>query len=201
MPITYTNRKGRTYYLCQGVSKTGKPRYYFATAVKGIEVKRIPEGYVISESVNGVVSLAKDIPSLILEREINVVKEAVQKHPKAKNYRVSVKSDRIEIYEHVGPDLDSMFEELPKYLGLAASQKKRLQAIDDVRGQFAPVMRFIVADEQQRLFRAQRMCYRGSIDDWIDIGYDKSFDAMISRLIPKLGTDAFFELFSFVEKT
>ncbi|MBF8278349.1 MAG: hypothetical protein HW390_3422 [Candidatus Brocadiaceae bacterium] len=103
MSVTYTNRKGRTYYLCQGVTKAGKPRYYFATAVKGNGVEGIPEGYVISESVNGVVSLAKDIPSLILEREINVVKKAVQKHPQAKNYRVSVKSDRIEIYEHVGP--------------------------------------------------------------------------------------------------
>ena len=25
MHITYTNRKGRTCYLCQGITKTGKP--------------------------------------------------------------------------------------------------------------------------------------------------------------------------------
>ena len=197
MTITYTNRKGRTYYLCQGVTKAGKPRYYFATEVKGDRVERIPEGYVISESVNGVVSLAKEHPSLILEREIAVVKEAVQKHPQAKNYRVSVKSDRIEIYEHVGPDLNDLFDGLQKklHLKLDANLKGCLQESERVHGQFTPVMRFIVADEQQRLFRAQRMCYRGSIDDWIDIGYGKSFDVMISRLIPKLGTDAFFELF------
>jgi hypothetical protein len=29
MPITYANRKGFTYTLCQGTTKTGKPRYYF----------------------------------------------------------------------------------------------------------------------------------------------------------------------------
>jgi hypothetical protein len=32
--VTYTNRKGRTYYLCQGTTKTGKPRYYFAREPK-----------------------------------------------------------------------------------------------------------------------------------------------------------------------
>jgi hypothetical protein len=197
MPIIYTNRKGRTYCLCQGVTKAGKPRYYFATTAKGNKVERIPEGYAISESVNGVVSLAKERPSLILEREIDVVKNAVQKHPQAKNYRVSVKSDRIEIYEHVGTNLNDLFPGLQKerFLKSDASLKGRLQEGERVHGQFTPVMRFILYDKQQRIFRAQRMCYRGSIDAWIDIGYGKSIDAMTSRLIPKLGTDAFFELF------
>ena len=197
MPIIYTNRKGRTYCLCQGVTKAGKPRYYFATTAKGNKVERIPEGYVISESVNGVVSLVKERPSLFLEREVTIVKEAVQKHPLAKNYRVSVKPDRLEIYEHVGPDLDDLFAGLQKerFLKLDANLKGRLQEGERVHGQFTPVMRFILYDKQQRIFRAQRMCYRGSVDDWIDIGYGKSIDAMTSRLIPKLGTDAFFELY------
>jgi hypothetical protein len=30
MPVTYTSRKGLTYTLCQGTTKTGKPHYYFA---------------------------------------------------------------------------------------------------------------------------------------------------------------------------
>jgi len=197
MPITYTNRKGRTYYLCQGVTKTGKPRYYFTTTAEENRVERIPEGYVISESVNGIVSLAKERLLLILEREVTMVKKAIQKHPRAKNYRVSVKPDRIEIYEHVGTDLGDLFTGLQKegLLKLDANLKGRLQEDERVYGQFTPVMRFIVADEQQRLFRVQRMCYRGSIDNWIDIDYGKSIDAMTSRLIPKLGTEAFFELF------
>ena len=27
VPITYTNAKGKTYYLHQGMTKTGKPKY------------------------------------------------------------------------------------------------------------------------------------------------------------------------------
>lgn len=30
MPVTHANRKGYIYYLCQGMTKTDKLRYYFA---------------------------------------------------------------------------------------------------------------------------------------------------------------------------
>jgi hypothetical protein len=66
MPVTYTNRKGNTYYLCQGRTKTGKSRYYFARQPKDGSPEHIPEDYRISESVNGIVSLVKDRPPLIL---------------------------------------------------------------------------------------------------------------------------------------
>ena len=52
MPITYTSRKGFTYTLCQGTTKTGKPRYYFARESKDQTLDQIPAGYAISESVN-----------------------------------------------------------------------------------------------------------------------------------------------------
>ncbi|MDE3090808.1 MAG: hypothetical protein KGJ80_15640 [Chloroflexota bacterium] len=108
MPITYTNRKGLTFYLCQGVTKTGKPRYYFAREPKGTPVEQIPAGFAISESVNGVVSLTKAKPMLILPAEIASVQAAVQRHRKSRNYRVSVKRDRIEIYERVGLDASDL---------------------------------------------------------------------------------------------
>ena len=66
MSITHTNRKGVTFCLGRSVTKTGKPRYFFAREpAKGEPVEAIPEGYEIVESVNGVVSLAKVRPALI----------------------------------------------------------------------------------------------------------------------------------------
>ena len=56
MPISYTNRKGSTFFLCQGRTKTGRVRYYFSREPKGVEIDQIPSGYEISESINGVVS-------------------------------------------------------------------------------------------------------------------------------------------------
>src|SRR4051812_15085232 len=66
MPITYTNRRGMTFYLCQSTTKTGKPRYYFAREPRGSPVEQVPEGFRISEGANGLVSLERDRPSQIL---------------------------------------------------------------------------------------------------------------------------------------
>ncbi len=39
MPITHVNAKGKTYYLHQGVTKTGKPKYHFAMKSEGALVQ------------------------------------------------------------------------------------------------------------------------------------------------------------------
>jgi len=61
--------KGFTYILNKGVTKTGKPRYYFSRELKDESVEKIPKGYKIQESVNGIVSLVKERPQLILAEE------------------------------------------------------------------------------------------------------------------------------------
>jgi len=195
MPVTYTNRKGHIYHLCQGRTKTGKPRYYFARQPTGQPVAEIPADWEISESVNGVVSLVKKRPAQILPEELAAVEAAVQRHPKAHNYRVSVKRDRIEVYERLGPDADKMFAELSKIGLLVAGRVDQLHELLDQQAQFTPVMRFILAHAETRDFRAQRWCYRGSIDDWINIGVFGPVDQLARRLIPALGTDRFYELY------
>lgn len=195
MPVTYTNRKGYTYYLCRGVTKTGKPRYYFAREIKGEPVEKIPEGYEISESVNGIVSLVKARPAQIRPEEIEAVRAAVERHPKPNNYRVNVKPDRIEVYERVGPDANDLVAALAQEGILRAGLAGRIQTEIEQHGQFTPVLRFILIDAEARNFGVQRMCYLGSIDDWIDVGATGSADELARQLIPRLGTDRFFELY------
>jgi hypothetical protein len=195
MPITYTNRKGFTYYLCRGETKTGKPRYYFAREIKGEPAKEIPAGYTISESVNGIVSLVKYRPSQILPEEIKAVEAAVARHPKAHNYRVNAKHNRIDIYERVGPDAEDL---VAAFLGQGLDDPglaRRLQAEQERFSQFTPVLRFILIEAERRTFGVQRMCYLGSIDDWIDLGAMGVVAELTRDLIPRLGTDRFFELY------
>ena len=195
MPITYTNRKGKTYTLCQGVTKTGKPRYSFARNPKGKRVlEAVPEGWEISESVNGVVSLVRERVQRLLPEEIAAVEGALRRHPKARNYRVNVRPDRIEVYESTGPDVDGLFSDL-RGLGLLPKAKEAdLQAVLERRAQFTPVLRFILEDEEMRVYRAERWCYSGSIDGWLFITTGP-VEQLARRMIPTLGTDAFFELF------
>lgn len=192
--ITYTNRKGVTYTLCKGVTKTGKRRYFFAREPQGEPVEAIPEGYEIRESVNGVVSLAKMRPGHILAEEVAVLAAAIQQHPRGRNYRVDVKPDRIDIYALVGGGMDEVLAVFnavltPELLAEIRADRERY-------GQYTAEMRFILTDAERRLFRAERMCYRSSVDGWLPlrtIGI-ASIEQLARRLVPTLGTDAFFEL-------
>jgi hypothetical protein len=196
MPATYTNRKGVTYYLCRGVTKTGKPRYYFAREPHGNPLEQIPAGYIISESVNGIVSLVRARPAQILPDEVAAVESAVRRHPKSRNYRVGIKQNRIEVYERLGPDVGNLAPIFRELGVMGPGLTERLQARLDQNAQFKPEMRFVLVDAEQRVFQAQRMCYRGSIDDFIDLhGELGSIEELARRLVPTLGTDEFFELF------
>ncbi len=194
MTITYTNWRGVTYYLCRGVTKTGKPRYYFAREPKGEPVERIPEGWKISESVNGVVSLVKDRPAQIRPQEVEAVEAAVQRHPRSYNYRVAVKRNRIEVYERVGLGPDELITGLSKVGLLVPGRAERLREMLEGRARFTPVLRFILEDAKERIFRTERWCYLGSIDDWIEVGPVGPVDRLVPQWIPKLGTDALFEV-------
>jgi hypothetical protein len=193
MTVTYTNRKGMTYTLCCGTTKTGKPRYTFVRDPEGRQVvEQIPEGWEIRESVNGLVSLARKRPQRLLPAEIAAVEKAVREHPKAHNYRVNVKPDRIEIYESVGPDLSDLMSDFKKIGFLSQGRESKLRELLESRAQFTPVLRFVLTDENRRSFYAERMCYLGGIDDWIFITED-SIDRLVRKIVPTLDTDAFFE--------
>jgi len=196
MPVTYTNRKGDTYYLCQGTTKTGKLRYYFARQPKERSPDQIPDGYRISESVNGVVSLVKERPQLILPEEVASVEAALDRHPKGRNYRVSVQKNQIVIYERLGPDAETLSAIFGKLSPLpSGTAMRRVQEQLNKMARFSPIMRFILVDPQGRTFKGERWSYFGDVDDWINAGDSGMLDKLARRLIPKLGTDDFFELF------
>lgn len=116
MPISHTNRKGHTFFFCQGITKTGKPRYFFSKSAAQNALEEIPAGHHVEESVNGVVSLVKDRQPLILPKEIQVVEAALHRHPKGNNYRVSTKGKKITINERMGADAETMAEIFGKTL-------------------------------------------------------------------------------------
>jgi hypothetical protein len=56
-------------------------------------------------------------------------------------------------------------------------------------------MRFILDDAETREYHAERWCYLGSIDDWMHVGQHGKIKSIIRDLIPKLGTEDFFEIY------
>jgi len=190
MWITYVNRKGHIYYLCEGVTKTGKPKYYFAQKPSGTPVEDIPDGFQIQETVDGIVSLVRPKPSQLTAEDIAVVQSAISAHPKANRYLLYVKGDEITIHERVNSDL----AEIGYGFGLTISRAKA-EEYDRQNARYQPMMRFTLTDKVNRGFTAERRCFRSWADDWITIGNSKHLNRLASKFIPKLGTDAFYELF------
>ncbi|GAC1513668.1 MAG: hypothetical protein NVS2B16_19040 [Chloroflexota bacterium] len=191
--VTYTNRKGITYYLCRGQTRTGRDRYYFARTAQGDPVDELPPGFAVSESVNGVVSLVRDRPTRLVPEDVAAVEAALAQHPQAHKYRIQSKHDRIEIFEDSAPDLSEVLGDL----GFAASRRAALA--EEFRARiggfrYTPVLRFILDDATERVFRVERMCYRGSIDGWLGLRPRGSAADLARSLIPTLGTDRFFDL-------
>jgi len=190
MAYSYTNRKGSTYYLSQVKTKTGKIRYYFAREPKTTPVEKIPAGYQVEESVNGIVSLVQVRPQLILPEELAYVETTLKKHPKGHKYRAAIKNNQIVIYESQGFD----YVEILTQMGWTASESPA-DKFREHDAQYSPIMRFILNSFEGRIFIPQRWCFRGSIDDWIIAGDSGKIQILVEKLIPKLGTDEFFELY------
>jgi hypothetical protein len=55
------------------------------------------------------------------------------------------------------------------------------------------VMRFTLADEDERAFRVQRWCFRGSIDLWMS-GSEGKLSDLVKTFCPHIGRESFFEL-------
>ena len=189
--VVHTNRKGNTYYLHVGKTKKGNPRYWFSTKESGELVKEIPEGYEIYENPNAQVFLRRIQLKEILDEEIAVLDAELKAHAKPTKYIIDTKGKVVTIFwtsqsDHIPTDMDRFF-------GIA-----RMQEWEVRNAHFTPVFRLTLVDPEERLFIAERFCFRGSIDDWISLfagGGPDSLQVLAERYVPHLGEESFYELF------
>jgi hypothetical protein len=96
--FSHTNRKGDEYFIHQGVSKTGKTRY-FTSRNPDEALSRVPDGYEITESINAVVSVQKPKPALIPLADLECVRKKVSSFKHLKLYKVEAKGIEIIVYQ------------------------------------------------------------------------------------------------------
>jgi hypothetical protein len=196
MTLTYTNRKGTTYYLCKSISKKGSLRYYFSPQPKGEPVEEIPEGYEIRENVNGQVSIGRSRPKHIHAHELETIQNALELHPEGSIYRAEIKDKDILIYEPLGPSSDQLIEIFGSALPISEEIRNNLENHHAKQVQYTPVLRFALIDTEERQFQLYRMGYSGK-GGWQDVFMYGSLSELAEKAIPTLGTDAFFELGGF----
>jgi hypothetical protein len=185
--IQHVNRRGDTYYLHCGKTKTGKPKWFFSKKKDGNLADAVPEGYEVYENPNAQVFLRKIVPQLVTPEEIATVEKGIR----VKHFIVEAKKDAIVVFlPH--QDADSVMERLrplmPFGLGFSSTFKVEQHL------HYMPMMRFVLQDEERRLFSVDRWCFRGSIDDWFPLAGAGKLSAQVKKYVRHLGKESFFEL-------
>lgn len=191
MAVTHTNRRGKTYYLHQGKTKSGNPKYFFALDDEGELVDDIPAGYEVYENPNAQVFLRRIPAKIVTDEEVAVVEAGMQQFCRLKQYIIDVKKDAIFIYTP-DQDVDVLTETLDIFPGF---QVTRTRAMLERTLSYSPVLRFVLANKEKRLFTTWRYCYLGSIDDWIPIGEEGVLSKLVAKYVKHVGEESYYDLY------
>jgi hypothetical protein len=191
MTIQYVNRRGDTYFLHRGQTKTGKPKWFFSTKQAGELASAIPEGFEIYENYDAQVFLRKIVPRLVTEEEVATVEKGIRTLAKLSYFVTEVKEGSIIVYL---PNDNTAFPEnsISTRFGIrdSAALWREMQRFLT----YSPMMRFTLVDQQQRQFAVDRWCFLGSIDDWFPLAGSGELSKLVKKYVPHLGQESFFEL-------
>jgi hypothetical protein len=192
MPLEYVNRRGEKYFLLQGTTKTGKPKYYVSRKAEGVPVDSVPEGYEIHENPErGIVSVRKVRPTHILPQERESLARWTREFAGIDHFIIDLDGDSMVVYT---PDHDprAAASLLNKFFGGLPGAPQADEIARDVH--YTAMLRFTLIDEKKRLFTVERWCFRGSIDDWFFLDGPKPLQALTRKYLPHLNRESFFEL-------
>ena len=185
----FGNRMGITYYLHEGRTKTGKPRYFFAKTIGDSALGAMPEGFEVSESINGVVSVRRRTPgaTAVPAADVTAVEAALARHPHLNGYVARAVGSAVVIFEpHPRPgELRELAQRSGLGLRAEVFMKDRMK-----HAQYTPVMKF---EREGTEYVVLRMTYRGK-GGWSWPLQSGKLDNLARKFVPSIGTEAFFEL-------
>jgi hypothetical protein len=198
--LPYENRMGDIFYLQQGKTSTGKPKYYAGKKLTGAPMDALPDGYEFYERPdNAQVVLRKVKPSCITEFERKQCEEIVGRVSGLTHFIVEIDGDALVVHTPsvTRADAESLFETIarPFSLGLPSAKAGMLREIFLKRSQYVKMLRFELLNPDTRIFGAARWCFRGSIDDWITLLGRGSLAHIVEAYAKHLDRESFFELF------
>lgn len=194
MGIEYVNRKGDRYYLLQGKTKTGKPKYYVARKISGEPVEEMPEGYELYEHPEqGLVHVRKIRPTNILPSERERLADLTRELANTEFFVVDIQEDSLIV--HAPGDNPSGRARLLNALfgGSPTDEESNLSWIA-ANAVYLPMFCFSLEDGEDRRFSVERWCFRGAIDGWYPLSSGKSLEQQARKYLPHLGKESFYEL-------
>jgi hypothetical protein len=198
MAVEYTNRKGDVYILQAGKTKTGKPRYWCGKKLTGEPLDAVPAVYEIREDPgNAIVALRKVQPTEISPLEIELLSDGIRQYAGLEHFIVDVEGDSLVVYL---PDRgeDEADRILGRFGGMLSLMSPRMQETREWlmrHCNYTKMMRFTLVDAAKRKFAVHRWCFRGAIDDWIQLpGCRGGLPDLVRKCMPHLGKESFYDL-------
>ncbi len=189
MAVEHINRRGQKYYLHQGNTKTGKPKYFFSMKSEGTLVQTIPDGFEIYENPNAQLFIQRIQPKIITDDEIATVEKGMKKFSSLQHYQIVIKKDNIYLYT---PDQEA--NNLSELYSSISFGRSDIQSSINRTITYSAMLKFVLIDEQKRIFTTERFCFLGSVDDWIYIGNSDTLQKLVEKYVKHLGKDSFYEL-------
>ena len=190
--MKYVNRKGDVYYVFQGVTKTGKPKYYVSLKAKsdaGKQIDSLPNDFELYEDpTDARVSVRKKQHSGIHDFELEFLRGRVATEAQNVIARVVIQGRSLVIYE--SPNIGNFDHNSQRMGGLPNFAIREMQ----YTSQMSPAFRFKLIDKQERIFEAQRFCFRGSVDDWVSLHHEGPLDELCESYLKHMGKESFYEL-------
>ena len=94
MPITHTNAKGKTSYLHQGTTKTGKPKYHFSMQSEGTLADPFLRDSRSTKIPMPRCSYAAFLRRSLPMRNVKVVEDGMRKYAEVQDYKIDVQGQR-----------------------------------------------------------------------------------------------------------
>lgn len=194
MALEYTNRRGDRYFVYEGRTKTGKPKYFCSRKAGGVGVAALPPDFEIYEHPqSGLVSVRKIRPTRVLDGEVEFLAEQIRKLAGINHFRIDRSGDRLVVYV-CDRDPDAATSLLEKMFGTFGAHAQANRDWIAGHAHYSPTYRFTLMCESDRLFCLDRWCYRSSVDGWLPLAPGRSLDELAADYLPHLGQESYFEL-------
>ncbi|MEX1118928.1 MAG: hypothetical protein WEB60_09055, partial [Terrimicrobiaceae bacterium] len=184
---THIARSGKTYHLHVSKTPTGKEKFFLSTKTDGVLAKKLPHGFEIYETVNSMVFLRRKTASIIQEEEFAMIQSGLNQIGGNVGFKAEIKKNMIVIHQ-----ADKSFG-LAQPLGPWIDSAKARELKENFAS-YQAVMRFVLVQKEPRLFRPERFCFRGSVDDWIMLGLPAPLKSLCAKFLKHLGKDSFYDL-------
>ncbi len=195
MSLEYVNRKDERYFLYQGTTKTGKPKYFCSRkpTASGVPADAMPDGYEWRESPEtGTVTVRRIVVTQIDPTERELVCQAIGELTDLTTFIVDTTERSLVIYVS-----DREQDETLREAATVRLRHAGMGWLNDWASKYAnysAMMRFVLRDKTERLFTVDRWCTRGSSERWLWLGGPEPLGQLVPMFVRHLGRDSFYDL-------